>query len=99
MVKYLPGENSDQSKISRIVPFARGESKSRSDILNTVRSRMNSDGVESMNTSFQRIVSEACSLLDIEYLFAKLREHLLLNRRIHHQKLMRGLNIGVKTVS
>ncbi len=84
------------SKISRIVRFARGVAKVLPDILNTIRSRMNSAKIESMNASIQRIISKACGLHDVPYLFAKLRQRFLLNRCIYRQRLMRGLKVRVK---
>lgn len=41
------------SKISRIVRFARGVAKALPDILNTIRCRMNSAKIESMNASIR----------------------------------------------
>lgn len=84
------------SKISRIVRFARGVAKALADILNTIRCRMNSAKIESMNASVQRIVSKACGLQDVDYLFSKLRQRFLLNRQIYRRKLIRGLRVRVK---
>ena len=83
------------SKSSRIVRFARGVAKALPDILNTIRCRMNSAKIESMNASIQRIVSKACGLQDVPYLFAKLRQRFLLNRRIYRRRLMQGLRVRV----
>ena len=81
------------STISRIMQFARGVAKALPDVLNTIRCRMNSAKIESMNVSIQRIVSKSCGLQDVPDLFAKLRQRFLLNRLIYRQKLMQGLNV------
>ena len=84
------------SKNSQIVRFGREVAKALADILITIRCRMNSATIESMNASIQRIVSKACGLQDVDYLFSKLRQRFLLNRRIYRRRLMQGLRVRVK---
>ena len=93
MIRWV--RKASTSKISRIMRFARGVAKALPDILNTLRCRMNSAKIEPMDASIQRIVSKSGGLQDVLYLFAKLRQRFLLNRRIYRQKLMRGLNVRV----
>ena len=49
-----------------------------------------------MNATIQRIVSRACGLQDVPYLFAKLRQCFLLNRCIYRRRLMQGIKVRVK---
>ena len=86
-----------RSGVAQIVRFAKGIHNALPDILNTIRSGMSSAKIESMNASIQRILSKTCGLHDIDYLFAKLRQRFLLNRKIYRYRLMRGLRLRVKS--
>ena len=96
------GENGYRIKNQPNCAISRDVAKALPDILNTIRCRMNSAKIELMNASIQRIVSKACGLQDVSYIFAKLRQRFLLNRCIYRQKLMRGLNVrgknGIETL-
>lgn len=68
------GENGYRIKNQPNCAISRDVAKALPDILNTIRCRMNSAKIELMNASIQRIVSKACGLQDVSYIFAKLRQ-------------------------
>ena len=95
MVDAPLGENGYRFEDKQNRAICKGVDKVLPDILNTIRCRMNSAKIESMNASIQQIVSKSCGLQDVPYLFAKLRQRFLLNRRIYRRRLMQGLRVRV----
>ncbi len=67
-----------RSKVKKIVDFATNIRGQFNEIINSIRYKINSARVESMNAEIRRIQARSCGLFDINYLFLKLRQSFLL---------------------
>ena len=62
-------------------------------------SLLNRTAMESMNATIQRILSKTCGVSDIDYLFSKLRQRYLMQRKMKLHDLFRGAASAHKDVS
>ena len=63
-----------RSGIRQVERFARGIAERYNEVINGIRYNINSASIESANAGIKRIQSKCCGLIDIDYLFMKLRQ-------------------------
>ena len=73
-----------KSKVNILRNFARKISEQFNEVMNGIRYKINSARIESANAAIKRIQAKACGLLDVRYLFLKLRQVCFLRlQRMH----------------
>lgn len=74
-----------RSKVNILRDFSRKISEQFNEVINGIHYQINSARIESANAAIKRILSKACGLFDVRYLFLKLRQIYFLKLQRMHQ--------------
>lgn len=85
------------SGIGALKRFAGRIATASREVLNALHSGIHSAAIESMNATIQRILSKTCGVSDMDYLFSKLRQRYLMQKKMKLHDLFRGRRVRTKT--